>query len=250
MVKSTPNHSRHREAIRSTWANPCWTERYKKRYKVLFIMGTHIEEDHSIVHSHLQLEFHNNRDIVQYDFPDTYKLTTRKLLAAWSFARLACPLFRYVLIVDEDFLISPDLVMKTALQVPEREYKDYIGGHLYPRSKPYRNNRSRYYIAHEEYPYPVFPPFLAGGFMLISMPVATRLLDNMVKTQIFLPLDDVTVGLALRRIDVKPQHIRNICLHDYNCKHVAHKARIGVHGFSDPQHLLRDWKRLQLGAAC
>ncbi|KAA3675324.1 beta-1,3-N-acetylglucosaminyltransferase 5 [Paragonimus westermani] len=186
VIRSTPNQRVKRDAIRTTWGNPCTYDTQK--VELLFLVGRHIGLNSASVDLDLQLEYRHFRDIVQYDSADSYRLLPNKQKAAFH-------------LINEDFLVNISNLVDYILQLHTNDYMSFVGGHLYGSSAPIRDNTSKYYVSLERYPNRTFPPFVAGGATLMATSLAGKILSEMPKLKTQLHLEDVNLGMILKKID-------------------------------------------------
>ncbi|KAF8562996.1 hypothetical protein P879_09055 [Paragonimus westermani] len=248
VIRSTPNQRVKRDAIRTTWGNPCTYD--TQRVELLFLVGRHIGLKSAAVDLGLQLEYRRFRDIVQYDSGDSYRLLPNKQKAAFYLITKHCSNFPFVFMTDEDFLVNISNLVDYILQLHTNDYMSFVGGHLYGNSAPIRDNTSKYYVSLESYPNRTLPPFVAGGATLVATSLAGKILSELPKLKTQLHLEDVNVGMILKKIGVMPRNIRTICILEEQCDSIPLHQRIAVHGYNTSAKLKNDWQKLNVNFDC
>ncbi|KAF5396678.1 hypothetical protein PHET_10274 [Paragonimus heterotremus] len=248
VIRSTPNQRVKRDAIRTTWGNPCTYD--TQRVELLFLVGKHTGLKSASVDFGLRLEFQRFRDIVQYDSADSYRLLPNKQQAAFHLINKHCFNFPFVFMTDEDFLINIPNLTDYILKLPINDYISFVGGHLYGNSVPIRENTSKYYVSLESYPNRTIPPFVAGGATLMATSLTGQILSEMSKLKTKLHLEDVNLGLILKKLGVMPKNIREICIVEKLCNRIPLRQRIAAHGYNTPTKLRKDWQKLNLTVDC
>ena len=80
----------------------------------------------------------------------------------------------YVLFIDDDFYLNVHSLVEYLKLINANEKmsiydrQTFITGYLHESAYPRRNLSSRWYISMVDYPYHSYPPFLAGGCILMT----------------------------------------------------------------------------------
>ena len=74
-------------------------------------------------------------------------------------------------------------------------------GHQQLYSRPIGNQRSKWYISEEQYPFDMFPTFLSGGAILTHISVVRRLHIAFPYVKI-IDLDDVYVAIVAHKLNI------------------------------------------------
>ncbi|KAF6773360.1 hypothetical protein AHF37_06497 [Paragonimus kellicotti] len=199
----------------------------------------------SYIQKNLERESRIYGDLLQFDFVDHYNNNTYKLMAALQFAAQHCPQTRFVMIVDDDFLVHPFNLIKSITQVTQTQYPRYVAGHVFPYGTPLRSPFSKWYVSYSDYPYSVYPSYPSGGSIIISMPVVKLLLVGMRYTK-YIYIDDVFLGIVLHKLGISPMHLPEITI---QTKPDMRKM-ISAHGFDNEHALLQGWVQLNLEQYC
>ncbi|KAF7234072.1 hypothetical protein EG68_12582 [Paragonimus skrjabini miyazakii] len=248
IIRSSPDRWDRRKAIRATWGDPCTYDRLRVRY--MFLIGTYAGWNKMRVNQLLQLESNLYGDIAQYDYADGYARLPLKQIAAFTIATKYCSNFPFVFMTDEDFFVHIPNLVSYIEQINTDEYATFIGGYVYNDSSPVRQRLNRYYVPAEVYPNGSYPWFTAGGATLLTTQLIGRLLEELPKLPMRLHLEDVTTGIVLEKLRVKPRNIEKICILWGSCQDIPLELRIAVHGYETTADLKRDWNKLKLPSTC
>ncbi|CAH8450763.1 unnamed protein product [Heterobilharzia americana] len=129
-VKSSLSNFQSRDNIRKSWGNPNCFRYYGIHSRTLFILGRsnsihwkYSNVEKLVIEEHLKYD-----DIVQYDFIENYHNVTYKLISTLNFAITQCITTRYLLLIDDDFMMNPSNLYSTLSQITETNYPTYIAG--------------------------------------------------------------------------------------------------------------------------
>ncbi|CAH8447682.1 unnamed protein product [Heterobilharzia americana] len=164
-VKSSLSNFQSRDNIRKSWGNPNCFRYYGIHSRTLFILGRsnsihwkYSNVEKLVIEEHLKYD-----DIVQYDFIENYHNVTYKLISTLNFAITQCITTRYLLLIDDDFMMNPSNLYSTLSQITETNYPTYIAGDVLRLPIPVRLFFSKWFISYTDYPYNVYPPYPSGG---------------------------------------------------------------------------------------
>lgn len=147
-----------RRAIRDTWSRDALKS---GNSKVLFLVG---KTNDTFINSALEEESHRYKDIIQYDFMESYHNLTLKSVLLLKWVINYCQRARYVMKVDDDvFLHVPNIIQYLSnLSKPRL----LMGVKVYS-AKPVKDTDSKWYMPLAEFPKPVYPDYLAGpGYVM------------------------------------------------------------------------------------
>ncbi|KAF7262195.1 hypothetical protein EG68_00516 [Paragonimus skrjabini miyazakii] len=120
LIKTTHTRVNQREQIRKTWAHPFCYYNMGINVRTFFLLGELSPNEDILTSRYIQksLERENQiyGDLLQFDFVDHYNNNTYKLMSALQFAAQHCPQTRFVMIVDDDFLVHPFNLIKSITQ--------------------------------------------------------------------------------------------------------------------------------------
>ncbi|XP_074529001.1 N-acetyllactosaminide beta-1,3-N-acetylglucosaminyltransferase 3-like [Halichoeres trimaculatus] len=203
VVKSSPQSHDRREILRRTWAaerqqNGVWIRR-------VFIIGTRgsgFEKER--LNKVLDLERNQYKDILQWDFNDTFFNLTLKQILFLEWMERNCPKARFLLNGDDDVFVNTNNVVKylQSLEVNDGS-KHLFTGHLIQHVGPVRESWSKYFVPVQVQESEVYPPYCGGGGFFLSGYTAS-VIYNMSKSIPLLPIDDVYMGMCLAKAGLSP----------------------------------------------
>ncbi|XP_069466352.1 UDP-GlcNAc:betaGal beta-1,3-N-acetylglucosaminyltransferase 7-like [Ambystoma mexicanum] len=203
VVKSIIEQYDRREAIRKTWGREMDSE--GKKIRTLFLLGsTSSGKDHRNLQRLIQQEDQIHRDILQWDFMDTFFNLTLKEVNFLKWFHIYCPSVEFIFKGDDDIFVQTRNVLDFLdFQKEEPNLANLFVGDIITKAAPIRNKRSKYYIPREVYA-GSYPLYAGGGGFLMASSLAKRLLPASEKIQLF-PIDDVFLGMCLRAVGVQPK---------------------------------------------
>lgn len=246
VVKSVIEQHDRREAVRKTWGREhTWDGR---KIKTLFLLGTPTTgKDTNNLQKLIEFEDQIYKDILQWDFMDTFFNLTLKEVNFLKWFDIFCPRVQFVFKGDDDvFVNTHNLLELIRFKVEEHKDANLFVGDTISKAIPIRNRQSKYYIPKELYDKP-YPPYVGGGGFLMSSQLARRLFVISEKLELY-PIDDVFLGMCLKNLDVTPEmhpgfRTFGISRHNsspMNREPCFYKYLIVVHRLS-PQELLDMW---------
>lgn len=183
-VVSTVANSKHRDAIRRTWASPDWT---RSNVEVVFFVGQPSNRPDNMK---LIRESTSHMDIVQGEFDDRYNGTFKTILTLhWSVTY--CKTARYVLrVTDHMFVHVPNIL---SLIESHSLVNDMFVGTRQDLVEPVRKADKIGHVPRNVYPYMVYPIHADNGVWLASRSVVDKLLDSCSRLDAFV-IDEVHVS--------------------------------------------------------
>ncbi|KAM9036332.1 UDP-GlcNAc:betaGal beta-1,3-N-acetylglucosaminyltransferase 7-like [Sarcophilus harrisii] len=210
-VKSAPEHGERREAVRRTWGRELpasgWDAATAAAVRTVFLLGRGAAEEGprgEELRRRLEQEDRAHGDLLRWDFADTFYNLTLKAVNFLRWFQRRCPSVEFVFQGDDDVFVNPANLLDFLRSrqgdpgLPQLFVGDVIG-----RAWPIRNPHSKYYIPPELFNQP-YPPYAGGGGILMAAPLARRLLRASEYLPLF-PIDDVFLGMCLKRLGVAPQ---------------------------------------------
>ncbi|XP_034540044.1 N-acetyllactosaminide beta-1,3-N-acetylglucosaminyltransferase 3-like isoform X2 [Notolabrus celidotus] len=207
VIKTSPGNYDRREILRKTWANErlqngVWIRR-------IFITGiTGSGFDKERLNRVLELEHSQYKDILQWDFTDTFYNLTLKQVLFLNWMERNCPKARFLLNGDDDVFVNTNNVVMYL-----QSLKDNDGSkHLFTGCKielmpPIRDPWSKYFVPVQLYKSEVYPHYCSGGGFILSGYTAL-VIHNMSKSVALLPIDDAYMGMCLAKAGLSPsRHI-------------------------------------------
>ncbi|KAM8853603.1 N-acetyllactosaminide beta-1,3-N-acetylglucosaminyltransferase 2 [Synchiropus picturatus] len=199
-IKSVPGNFLQRQAVRETWGQEISGTR---SIRLVFLLGTSLEEDPDI-NLLLQFEARHYRDILQWDFHESFFNLTLKLNMFLQWSLKFCSHASFVFSGDDDvFVNTPALLRYLQSQKPPLTSRLYTG-HIIRQATPVRDPKSKYYIPQSFYDGP-YPAYAGGGGYLISGDLL-KPLYSVSLTVPFMPIDDVYVGVCVKALDVSAEN--------------------------------------------
>ncbi|XP_041640455.1 N-acetyllactosaminide beta-1,3-N-acetylglucosaminyltransferase 2a [Cheilinus undulatus] len=241
VVKSLTSHFDRRQAIRETWGRAGVLANHT--VAVVFLLGNTIPSDHQpdlqelLVH-----EAALHRDILQWDYRDTFfNLTVKEVLFLRWFNQ-HCPHARFVLKGDDDVLVNTPQIMELLQNMSDSRVKDFFIGDVIKNASPHRNLKLKYSVPESVY-VGSYPPYAGGGGYLFSGELAFRLYTTSQQVALY-PIDDVYIGMCLQKLGVVPQKHSGFRTFGIDKKHrdnpCVYRGLMLVHSLT-PQEMLSVW---------
>lgn len=200
VIKSVATQHDRREVIRKTWGKEQVVD--GKRIKTLFLLGKPSNEAESANHQKLvEYENHIYRDLLQWDFLDSFFNLTLKETHFLRWFDTYCPGVRYVFKGDDDVFVSVENIFEF-LESSNHAENLFVGDVIF-KAKPIRKKENKYYIPQALYDKTLYPPYAGGGGFLMDGPLARRL-HLVADTLELYPIDDVFLGMCLEALQVTP----------------------------------------------
>ncbi|CAI5782069.1 UDPbeta-1,3-N-acetylglucosaminyltransferaseGlcNAc:betaGal c:betaGal beta- [Podarcis lilfordi] len=199
-IKSLVEDFDRREIVRKTWGregpvNGAQVQR-------VFLLGvpknkTALPAWESLVHQESQMY----RDILLWDFLDTFFNLTLKEIHFLSWAREFCFSTKFIFKGDADVFVNVENIVNF---LERRDPSDdlFVGDIIY-NAHPIRTRKSKYYIPETMYGLSMYPAYAGGGGFLLSSSTMKKLSQACGEVELF-PIDDVFLGMCLQRINLKP----------------------------------------------
>ncbi|CAJ1064240.1 N-acetyllactosaminide beta-1%2C3-N-acetylglucosaminyltransferase 3-like [Xyrichtys novacula] len=203
VIKSSPENHERREMLRKTWAkerlqNGVWIRR-------LFITGTTgsgFREKR--LNKVVELEHSQYKDILQWDFADTFFNLTLKQVVFLKWFERNCPKARFLLNGDDDVFVNTNNVVKYLQNLEDNDgSKHLFTGHLIQYVGPVRESWNKYFVPVQVQVSDQYPPYCGGGGFILSGYTAS-VIYNMSKSIPLLPIDDVYMGMCQAKAGLSP----------------------------------------------
>ncbi|XP_059817602.1 N-acetyllactosaminide beta-1,3-N-acetylglucosaminyltransferase 3-like [Hypanus sabinus] len=200
VIKSHPfNHDR-REMIRKTWGR----EREFKGVliKRVFISGVSSDQNGSRkLNQLLAMENREHRDILQWDFLDTFFNLTLKQYKSLQWVSEFCPSAKFIFNGDDDVFANTDNMVDYLLGM--KVHQHLFVGHLVYGFGPKRQKSRKYYVPEIVTTIKSFPPYVSGAGILMSVYTAHIIYHIAQDLELF-PIDDVFLGMCLAKVGLAP----------------------------------------------
>ncbi|OWF47372.1 beta-1,3-galactosyltransferase 1-like [Mizuhopecten yessoensis] len=233
IVKSAPHKTSKREIIRDTWAD-------KKRFpwiRIVFSFGIPKEKEGLL---DLQDESAKYQDIFLVNYKDNYYNLTLKTVSGLKWAVTHCRRAMYVVSVDDDIYVAPDLLLKYLDDLPARKAETFFSGHRLTGTMPIRDPSSKWYTPKTEYTFKNYPNYIFGGFVIMSMSTVRNFAIAAKYTKLF-KFEDVYLGILAAKLGIKV--IDNVFVNSGRAFTVStsFKNTIASHYYGNPKDLRRAW---------
>ncbi|XP_061575809.1 N-acetyllactosaminide beta-1,3-N-acetylglucosaminyltransferase 2 [Cololabis saira] len=240
-IKSTPGNFKERQAVRETWGK-------NKTYgngpavRTVFLLGSASPDDPDLS-ALLSVEAEHFRDILQWDFYDSFLNLSLKMDSLLHWTLKNCPQVSFVFSGDDDVFVNTPALISYVKSLEASKASELYVGHVISQASPLRDPRSKYYIPLSFYDGP-YPAYAGGGGFLFSGALLhpLYLVSHVIP---FFPIDDVYFAMCAKALgvsaeahsrfqtfDIKEQDRENVCIH---------KDYLLIHRRT-PQQIIRLWK--------
>ncbi|XP_045905359.1 N-acetyllactosaminide beta-1,3-N-acetylglucosaminyltransferase 2a [Micropterus dolomieu] len=240
-VKSLIPHFDRRQAIRETWGRAGVIA--NQTVVTVFLLGNTLAVDHfpDLV-GMLGHEAALHKDLLQWDYRDTFfNLTLKEVLFLEWFSQ-NCPHAKYILKGDDDVFVNTLRVIDHLEGLSEVKAKDLFIGDVISNAYPHRDRKLKYFIPESVFE-GQYPPYAGGGGYLFSGELALRLY-NISQQVVFYPIDDVYTGMCLKKLGLVPEVHSGFKTFDIEEKNrynpCIHRGLMLVHSRT-PQEMLTIW---------
>ncbi|CAH8290834.1 unnamed protein product [Heterobilharzia americana] len=249
-IKSTIDQFELRQSLRNTWANYKCYIKYGIRAYIYFTLGRQnisAWNTSSLIQSRIFYEHKIYQDILQFDFIESYYNVTRKLIGTIEYATLHCFNAKFILLIDQDFIVNPMNLAKYLSNINTIEYTRYVGGYIIQHAVPFRNENSKWFISNRNFPFNSYPSYPIGGTIIFSRPVVITL-NKILRHMKLFPFDDVLIGIILEKLQIPIVHIKNIFFEKYISN--VRQQFITLHTYDNANILFNIWKSLRFYDMC
>lgn len=241
VVKSLVPHFDRRQAIRETWGRVGVFG--NRTVATVFLLGNTLLMDHfPNLLGMLSREAELHKDLLQWDYRDTFfNLTLKEVLFLEWFSQ-KCPRAQYVLKGDDDVFVNTFRVIDFLEGLSEDKDEDFFVGDVISNATPHRDKKLKYFIPESVFE-GRYPPYAGGGGYLYSGELALRLYN--VSRQVALyPIDDVYTGMCLKRLGLVPKKhdgFKTFGIKDkYRDNPCTYRGLMLVHSRT-PQEVMKIW---------
>ncbi|XP_060086552.1 N-acetyllactosaminide beta-1,3-N-acetylglucosaminyltransferase 2 [Heteronotia binoei] len=244
-IKSLIPHFDRRQAIRESWG------REVKSGDVtvvrVFLLGETPPEDHyPNLSDMLRFESETHRDILLWNYRDTFFNLTLKEVLFLKWVSSTCPDAQFVFKGDDDVFVNTHQILDYLKSLTKDKAKDLFIGDVIKDAGPHREKKLKYYIPESIYE-GSYPPYAGGGGFLYSGNLALRL-TNASEQVLLYPIDDVYTGMCLQKLGLAPEKHKGFKTFD-----IEEKQRDNICSYTNlmlvhsrkPQEMIKIWTRLQ-----
>lgn len=194
-VHSHCGNKAQRDSVRATWGHLTTSG---PRVTLVFLLG---KCNDTLANSKVTHEATLYRDIVQWDFIDSYSNLTIKSLAGLIWARSYCSNAQYLLKADDDLYVN----ISGVLSLTQHTVAPLMG-YVYHSAKPHRQGLWR--VSQLQYPEEVYPPYCSGTAYLMANGTADSLLEAFANVKPpLIPIEDIYItGILARQSKLACEH--------------------------------------------
>ncbi|XP_061083919.1 N-acetyllactosaminide beta-1,3-N-acetylglucosaminyltransferase 2 [Conger conger] len=240
-VKSLAPHFDRRQAIRESWGQAGLVA--NRTVVTVFLLGNTTGVDHHPDLSEmLRYETSLHRDILQWDYRDSFFNLTVKDVLFLDWMQLRCPNASFVFKGDDDVFVNTHRILDFLGGLAPAKAKDLFVGDVITKAGPHRDKKLKYFIPESMF-VGQYPPYAGGGGFLYSGDLALRL-RNATRQVALYPIDDVYTGMCLRTLGLAPEKHKGFRTFDIEEKYrnnpCAYKGLVLVHSRT-PQEMIKIW---------
>ncbi|XP_068567672.1 N-acetyllactosaminide beta-1,3-N-acetylglucosaminyltransferase 2-like [Cebidichthys violaceus] len=240
-VKSLAPHFDRRQAIRQSWGRAGLVA--NRTVVTVFLLGNATAGDHHPdLSGMLRYESVHHRDIIQWDYRDSFFNLTVKEVLFLEWIQTRCAGARFVFKGDDDVFVNTFRILDFLGGLSEPKARDLFVGDVITNAGPHRDKKVKYFIPESMY-VGAYPPYAGGGGYLYSGDIATRL-HNVSRQVALYPIDDVYTGMCLRKLGLAPEKhkgFRTFNIEEkYRSNPCAYKSLMLVHPRT-PQEMIQIW---------
>ncbi|XP_069504754.1 N-acetyllactosaminide beta-1,3-N-acetylglucosaminyltransferase 3-like isoform X2 [Ambystoma mexicanum] len=250
VIKSAPQNFDRREIIRTTWGAE--TEYQGLQVRRLFIIGvTSNLKDRSKMNKLVAVESNDYKDIIQWNFYDTFYNLTLKQVLFYEWLEGNCPSAQFLFNGDDDVFVHTFNVVQYLLGIKESKGLEthLFVGMLNIGMPLIRESWSKYYVPEEIIANDSFPAYCGGGGILMSG-FTSRAIFQASQDIELIPIDDAYLGYCLQKAGLQPnshEGVRTygITLPNTDTFHPCfYKDQLVVHRF-EPYEMKMMWNAIQ-----
>uniref|UniRef100_A0A3B4B3T1 Hexosyltransferase n=1 Tax=Periophthalmus magnuspinnatus TaxID=409849 RepID=A0A3B4B3T1_9GOBI len=230
-----------RQAIRESWGRAGFLGNHS--IITIFLLGNATAEDHHPdLSAMLHYESQQHKDIIQWDYRDSFFNLTVKEVLFLEWIQTRCPGARFIFKGDDDVFVNTHRILNFLKALPESKAKDLFIGDVITNAGPHRDKKVKYFIPESMY-IGTYPPYAGGGGYLYSGDIAARL-HNVSQHVALYPIDDVYTGMCLRKLGLTPEKhkgFRTFNIEEkYRSNPCAYNSLMLVHPRT-PQEMIQIW---------
>lgn len=240
-VKTLAPHFDRRQAIRQSWGRAGVIA--NQTVVTIFLLGNATAGDHHPDLSEmLRYESIRHKDLIQWDYRDSFFNLTVKEVLFLEWIQTRCPGARFIFKGDDDVFVNTYRILDFLKGLSEPKARDLFVGDVITNAGPHRDKKVKYFIPDSMY-IGTYPPYAGGGGYLYSGSIAARL-HNVSQHVALYPIDDVYTGMCLRKLGLAPEKhkgFRTFNIEEkYRSNPCAYKSLMLVHPRT-PQEMIQIW---------
>ncbi|KAF6717205.1 UDP-GlcNAc:betaGal beta-1,3-N-acetylglucosaminyltransferase 9 [Oryzias melastigma] len=200
-VKSTAADFDKRQVVRRTWGQEGRFD-HGVSIRTVFLLGVPGSGAALPLWDRLlAYESQTFKDVLLWDFEDTFFNLTLKETHFLEWVNSSCPHVQFIFKGDADVYVNVENILE--MLHSHKPDQDLFVGDIIVNAKPIRRRTSKYYVPESVYGGGLYPNYAGGGGFVMSGLTARRLSSACQKVELF-PIDDVFLGMCLQLIGVKP----------------------------------------------
>ncbi|KAI4873851.1 hypothetical protein NFI96_000852 [Prochilodus magdalenae] len=200
-IKSVAADFEKRQVVRRTWGRELVVQN-GAYIKTVFLLGVPQNVTALPLWDRLlEYESHTFRDILLWDFEDTFFNLTLKETHFLQWVNMSCSQVKFIFKGDADVYVNIENILEMLDGRPID--KDLFVGDIILHAKPIRRRDSKYFVPEFIYGQGLYPSYAGGGGFVMSGHTALRLHKACKEVELF-PIDDVFLGMCLLRLGLKP----------------------------------------------
>ncbi|CAG9132503.1 unnamed protein product [Plutella xylostella] len=192
LVKSAPRNRARRQLIRDSWKPPP-----SARVGFGFVVGRPALPGELPL---LRLEDDRHRDLIIGNSVDTYRNLTLKAVSVLEWVTRYCGRARLLLRSDDDFFVNVPRVLRWARGLGAA--RNAMFGAVLRGRPPYRDRRSKWFVSRETYNGSVYPDFVEGEVIAVTLDAARALLAAAGAHSALLVEDVLFGGILARELNI------------------------------------------------
>ncbi|XP_012716535.1 lactosylceramide 1,3-N-acetyl-beta-D-glucosaminyltransferase B [Fundulus heteroclitus] len=214
-VKSFPENTERRNAIRSTWGNETYIQNtLGVAVKVVFALGAigtekgepfWSKKSNGSFQEQLVQEDQTYSDLIQKNFLDSFHNLTLKLILQFHWMHSRCAHARFFMTADDDVFVHMPNLVSYLLEASRKGVANFWIGRVHVGAPPIRSRGSKYYVSYETYQWSSYPDYTAGAGYVISSDVADKIYHATLTLNASIHIDDVFMGICANAVGVSPQ---------------------------------------------
>lgn len=240
LVSTHPDHFELRDAIRETWAEPSYQNKFK--VKTLFVMARP-RKDSPEKQERIRKEFEEHNDLVQGDFLESFHNLTLKVILGLKWSSMYCPGASFIYKGDDDMLVNFEGIVRYVKGLEASQAKELFLGHLMTTSPAIRTP-SKYQTKRGQYPFKYFLPYFSGGGYIMAQQAVRKMYQKALTTK-FIPIDDAFAGILAFRSNIRLKHSGGFITTGFRKDHCRLKSAFNLHGFKKTEVMTSTWKEFQ-----
>ncbi|XP_017321349.1 UDP-GlcNAc:betaGal beta-1,3-N-acetylglucosaminyltransferase 9 [Ictalurus punctatus] len=200
-IKSVAVDFDKRQVVRHTWGREGVTQKGMNIVTVFLLGVPQNVTALPLWDRLLAYESHMFKDILLWDFEDTFFNLTLKETHFLQWVNSSCSNVQFIFKGDADVFVNIENILEMLGGRPAGE--DLFVGDIIFHAKPIRRRNSKYFVPEFIYGQGIYPSYAGGGGFVMSGHTALRLHMACKEVELF-PIDDVFLGMCLLRIGLKP----------------------------------------------